>query len=294
MQHHSSQQAARQDQLVAELERDVQRLQFAAHRAEQQYDNVDPKNRLIAASLESKWETSMQALASAQENLKRVQVDPPQPVQIPMRLRESFGDIGKQMPSLWPDLSPASQRALLRTLVSQVNLLRDSDGNVEIRIVWQGRLVSEHQTRLRSFSLRGTEVEARLLERIRHHSSFGLNSDSIAKELNQEGLVPCRGERFTAGIVTKLKARFGIVSNFVLVRRGNLPFAWTTGEVAKQIGRSRSWVSRQIINGRIRITINSRYGCYLFPKNKSILDSIRQLRDETLEHVDVPEVQTNG
>lgn len=183
---------------------------------------------------------------------------------------------------------------MLRTLVTGVNLLRNSDGIVQIRVVWIGRLVTEQTVRLRSLSLRGTDLEQRTIERIREHSSRGLNSESIARELNAEGLIPCRGEQFTAGIVTKLRRRFGILCNSAIARRGDLPFAWTLSEVARQIDRHPSWISRQIHNGRVDISADPVYGCYLFPKTESIVESLTELRDQKIMHVTVPEVHKNG
>jgi len=205
-----------------------------------------------------------------------------------------FADAGKQLPELWPSLSPNAQRALLKTLVTGVNLLRSPDGQVRIRVVWKGRLVTERTVRLRSFSLRGTDLEQQTVEQIRELSARGLNSAAIARELNAEGFQPCRGEQFTEIIVTKLRRRFGILSNSVIARRGNLSFIWTLSEVARRIERHPSWISRQIHNGRIRISVDATYGCYLFPKDNSLIASLRSLRDGQTSHVTVPEVQKNG
>jgi len=294
LEQHSRQQAARHEQLVQEQARDVQRLKYTAHRAEQQYDNVDPTNRLIAATLETKWESALHDVNSARERLDDSRRKPPVEINIPMPLREAFADAGRQLPDLWEGLSPATRRALVRTLITGVNLLRDPNGMVQIRVVWKGRLVSEQKTRLRSFSLRGTDLEQRTVDRVRELSSRGLNSEAIAKELNTEGLMPCRGERFTEIIVTKLRYRFGIVSNPAIARRGNLSFAWTLSEVARQINRHPSWISRQIHNGRVAISVDAKYGCYLFPKDESIIKAMKSLRDQKTSHVKVPKVQKNG
>ena len=294
LEQHSRQQADQHQQLVREQARDVQRLEYAAHRAEQQYDNVDPTNRLITATLETKWESALHAVNSARERLEDSRREPPVEINIPMPLREAFADAGKQLPELWKGLSPTTRRALVRTLITGINLLRDPDGVVQIRVVWKGRLVTEQKTRLRSFSLRGTDLEQRTVDRIRELSSRGLNSEAIANELNTEELMPCRGERFTEIIVTKLRRRFGIVSNPAIARRGNLSFAWTLSEVARQINRHPSWISRQIHNGRVTISVDATYGCYLFPKDESIIESMKALRDQKTSHVKVPKVQKNG
>ena len=54
----STRQAEHQQELVRHLEQEVTRLAYAAHRAERQYNCVDPENRLIAATLEKKWESA--------------------------------------------------------------------------------------------------------------------------------------------------------------------------------------------------------------------------------------------
>jgi hypothetical protein len=51
------------------LEQDVKRLDYAAKRAERQYDNVHPENRLIASTLETRWES---ALAEPEQSKARL------------------------------------------------------------------------------------------------------------------------------------------------------------------------------------------------------------------------------
>ena len=51
--------AQHERELEHHLEREVRRLESAARRAERQYDSVDPENRLIAATLEKRWESAL-------------------------------------------------------------------------------------------------------------------------------------------------------------------------------------------------------------------------------------------
>jgi hypothetical protein len=56
--------AEHQRELERHLEQEVRRLEYAARRAERQYDSVDPENRLIASTLESRWEAALVELDS--------------------------------------------------------------------------------------------------------------------------------------------------------------------------------------------------------------------------------------
>jgi hypothetical protein len=290
----SQQRAAQHDKLIQHLEQDVKRLEYAAHRAEQQYDLVDPRNRLIAATLEEKWESALVAVGQAREKLADARRETPKPLKVPADLRKAFADVGRRLPELWPRLSSDARKSLLRTLITQVNLLRESDGRVQIRIVWQGQLVTETSARLRAFSFRDAKIEQRVAERIRELSREGLNSKRIAERLNDEGFHPCRGEQFTEIIVTKLKRRFGILSNAAQARCGNLPFAYTLPEVARRIDRHPSWISRKIHQGAITIRLDPAYGCYLFPKTQHTIDQITKLKNREIRHVSIPAVHING
>ena len=54
----SAQQAGHQQELIQHLEQEVKRLEYAAARAERQYNSVDPENRLIAATVAARCAVS--------------------------------------------------------------------------------------------------------------------------------------------------------------------------------------------------------------------------------------------
>ena len=179
-------------EVIAQLDQEVERLAYAARRAERQYDCVDPENRLIAATLEKKWELAMHELQEAQERLADAKRVLPHPVTIPPDLRTSFADAGRELPRIWPALASEAKKSLLRTLVCGVNLRRQSDGTLQIRIVWRGGLVTERMIRVRSLTLRGSEAEQRLAVRLRALYDEGLTDQQVANRLNDEGFAPCR------------------------------------------------------------------------------------------------------
>lgn len=64
----NAKQAAHRRELEVHLEQEVRRLEYAASRAERQYDSVDPENRLIAATLEpAGWGRRLQCLNEGKE-----------------------------------------------------------------------------------------------------------------------------------------------------------------------------------------------------------------------------------
>jgi len=177
-------------------------------------------------------------------------------------------------------LSPIkAKKSLLRTLVNGVNLLRHEDGIVQLRITWRGGLVTETSLRLRIQSLRQTGLEKEIVARIQQLAEEGLANDAIAMRLNEEGFGPCRGVAFTEQIVLKWKARFGIEHKLAKVRRGNLPAGYTVREMARLINVDPSWIYRAISVGKIEVSRDSEYACYLFPRQDAAVEAMRELKD---------------
>jgi len=291
----SRKQRAHHREQIGHLKQEVKRLEYAAGRAERQYDSVDPENRLIAATLEKKWEQALLDLETVKSQLAEVEATTPQAIAVPIELRESLADIGGRLPELWPRLSPEARKSLLRTLIERVNLLRDKDGRCQVRVVWRGNSVTETHVRVPVHSLRSSETEQRVAARIRQLSERGKCLQEIIDLLDAEGFRPCRGDAFTPQIVNKLKSRYNIVSNLGQLRQGKTPSnAYTIKEMAQQIEIDPSWFYRKIRKGLIRIKKDRLYGCYLFPRNRQCIGQLRQLKKGKLAHVTIQKVHHDG
>lgn len=287
-------QAEHRRELEHHLEQEVRRLEYAARRAGRQYDSVDPENRLIAATLEARWEAALAELRQAEARLAELRARGQQPIAIPAELRAAFADVGRRLPELWPRLAVEDRKTMLRTLVAGVNLDRDGDGVVRVRIAWRGGLVSERPLGVPIFTIRDTERERRVVARIRALVDAGQGDAAIAEQLNREGLTPCRGARFTTAIVLKMRGRHRIWTGLGQLRRGMRPPGYTVGEMARLIGIHPSWIYRGISERRIDVTKDVRSGCYLFPRTNAAVDRMKQLRRGTVRHVSFREEHCDG
>ncbi len=282
----ASSHAASYHQQLKHFREDVQRLTYAATRAERQYNNVDPENRLIAATLERKWEQALEELEQARGKLADLESGQPPLPKISVRDRKRFSDAGKQMPEMWNDFSIETRKALLRTLVTAVNLDRGDDGLVKTRVVWRGGLVTEIEQQVPIHSRQYGSLESQVVNRLRELNNEGATNDEIISRLNEEGFLPCRGGQFTMAIVMKLKDRYDIKSRLKQIRLGERPEnKYTTEEIAEEIGVKRAWIYRKISRGEIRIEKDSTFGCYLFPRTKRAVQELRRLKDGKRAHV---------
>jgi excisionase family DNA binding protein len=112
----------------------VERARYEAERAERAFHAVEPENRLVARSLETRWETKLTALAEAEQSLQAAREAMP-----PLPDRAELERLTADLPALWhaSTTSNKDRKRLLRSLVADITLLPESDrGKARIGIRW--------------------------------------------------------------------------------------------------------------------------------------------------------------
>jgi DNA invertase Pin-like site-specific DNA recombinase len=112
----------------------VERARYEADRAERAFHQVEPENRLVARTLEARWETKLAALAEAEQALTAAQEELPL-----LPSRAELVKLAADLPGLWhaPTTSAKDRKRLLRTLIADVTLLPETDqATVRIGIRW--------------------------------------------------------------------------------------------------------------------------------------------------------------
>lgn len=290
----SANQSKRQRELLRHLEQELIRLEYAAKRAERQYNCVDPENRLIAATLEKKWENALAEWEQAKRHLAEVEARSPAPVRIAKDLRQAFADVGRRLPEIWPNISIQARKQLLRTLVAQVNLRREVDGVVQVRIVWRGDMVSQTSVRLPVHSRRHGEADKKAVARISELAGQGLADQAIAECLNREGHFPCRSPAYTRQIVQKLRGRNGVRLGLGRVRAGGLAEGYTIREMSAAVRVDPSWIYRKIGKRKLKVPRHTRYNCYLFPRTSAAIHRVEQLKAGEVRQVSFPKEHCDG
>jgi hypothetical protein len=102
----------------------VERARYEADRAERAFHAVEPENRLVARTLETRWETKLAALAEAEQALQAARDTLP-----PLPGRAELEKLTADLPGLWhaPTTSHKDRKRLLRTLIADITLLPETD-----------------------------------------------------------------------------------------------------------------------------------------------------------------------
>jgi excisionase family DNA binding protein len=113
----------------------VDRARYEADRAERAFHAVEPENRLVASTLETRWETKLAALAEAEQALESARHTLP-----PLPGRSELEKLAADLPALWhaPATSHKDRKRLLRTVIADITLLPEPDQHkARIGIRWQ-------------------------------------------------------------------------------------------------------------------------------------------------------------
>src|SRR5438874_6757288 len=133
--------AGRHQRVSRAAELAVERARYDADRAERAFCACEPENRLIARSLEARWEARLAALTEAEQTLKAAQDTLP-----PLPSRNDLEKLAADLPGLWnaPTTSARDRKRLLRTLIADVTLLPEPDrSKVRIGIRWHAGATDE-------------------------------------------------------------------------------------------------------------------------------------------------------
>lgn len=195
--------AARHTRTHRAAELAVQRARYEADRAERAFTQVEPENRLVARTLERRWETKLAALVEAELALQQARTAKP-----PMPEHDRLLAIARDLPRLWraPATSPRDRKRLLRTLIADVMVLPgDDDDQAVIGIRWH-----TGATELIAVARYGPgRTPAEVLEFIRARSATTRDAD-LAVQLNAAGYRTGRGRRWDAAAVHRVRNLNGI------------------------------------------------------------------------------------
>jgi DNA invertase Pin-like site-specific DNA recombinase len=234
----------------------LQRVRYDVDLAERRYQAVDPANRLVASSLEKRWEESLNQERQLREDYDRFLRESPPRLSAPERA--TIAALATDIPALWqaPATTNADRKQVVRLLVERVVVqVRCDSEHVEATIHWKGGYQSRHAFTRPVATYGQLQDFERLLDRVMQLRHSGGTAARIARALNDEGFHPpkCRGP-FTTAIVHRLLLRRGLIGNErhddVFLRDDE----WWLTDLARELHMSslklRDWAARGWLHSR--------------------------------------------
>lgn len=272
-----------QDQDYTQLEQQwqyrLQQAQYDAHRAQKQYNVVDPENRLVARELERRWELALQTLQEVEQELEHFKAQRPAS-SIPPELAEQFRQICQTLPQIWEQLTPPDKKDLLRSLIAKVILQRTQSDQISIKIVWVSGHFSEHVTWISIHRNQETSQFDQLTKRIYTLWKQGLDDPTIAQQLTEEGFTSARLDhvsRYTVQVIRMKNRWLTSSSPKIDAPEGFVKVA----DLSTRLGIAQNWLYRHIKDGQISsddYIRSPKRGVILIRDEPFIIEKIQKLR----------------
>jgi hypothetical protein len=128
----------REDEQRQSLEHKLAQLQYEAQRACDQYNEVDPRYRLVAAELERRWNAKLEEVEAVQATLAALLQ--PRPA-LTDDERATILCLGERFPEVWnsPHCPMELRKTIIRTVVHEVIVREDAAAaQLQCTIHWQG------------------------------------------------------------------------------------------------------------------------------------------------------------
>jgi hypothetical protein len=185
----------------------AERARYEADRAERAFCAVEPENRLVARSLEARWEARLAALAEAEQALEAATDALP-----PLPSRAGLEKLAADLPGLWhaPATSSKDRKRLLRTLIADVTLLPEPDqAKVRIGIRWHTGATDELSAARAIHPGTARRSPSPAVEMVRRLGPLTPTAE-LAAELNTARLVTGNGRPFDVKAVQWIRHAYNI------------------------------------------------------------------------------------
>ena len=185
----------------------LQQLDYEVQRAFEQYNEVDPRNRLVAVELERRWNAKLEGRDEIQASLTALDTETP----LSAEEREEVLALGRDFARVWDDEAcPIDlKKKIAHALIEEVTVTLVSEPRTLHFVVhWKGGSHSEiTMDKPRSPVGLRTSVEA--LEIIRN-LAVRYGDDQIAAVLNKNGLRTGKNKRWSQTRVATARRNHGI------------------------------------------------------------------------------------
>jgi len=190
----------------------IERANYSAQLAQRRYEEVDPSNRLVAATLEKRWNDALAVLEECRGQCEQHRKE--YGLAVTEQQKQSILSIAQDLPRLWnaPSTKAADRKRIIRLLVKDITVEKIRDARkIILHIRWQGGATENITVDIPPPAHEMYKCPPTIIEKIRCLAKT-LPDLAIAKELHSHGLLAPKGSPFTVSSVRFLRHKYGIAS----------------------------------------------------------------------------------
>jgi DNA invertase Pin-like site-specific DNA recombinase len=227
----------------------LERAEYEVALAERRYQEVDPSNRLVANTLERRWNEALLHLQdlkkqAAEFQRKEARVFTPEQ-------KAKVLALAQDLPRLWhaPSTQAKDRKRMLRLLIKDITVNKlVEQRQLSVHIRWHGGACTDLFVQIPPSAAGRPRYRSPIVDRIRDLACSLLDAQ-IADQLNREGCTSAKGKSYTAKMIRWIRWRYQIP-----LARLKKSEELTVQQVAKQFGVSDGvvyyWIEHNVIQAR--------------------------------------------
>lgn len=237
----------RDQQISGQWKLRLQRAEYEAQLAQKRYEQVDPENRLVASTLEQRWNEALLELEMLKTQIAEFQK---QQSVLTSHQREEVLALAQNLPRLWQSekTSAKDKKRILKLLIQDITLEKPEPGVALLHIRWQGGFLEDLRVDLPRPPADRWRHSDDLVQRVRELAQE-YSDQEIASQFNAAGMKSNKGNAFTRASISWIRFKHQIPP----VDKKK-PDEQTVQQVAQRFGVNPSvvyyWISRNVISAR--------------------------------------------
>jgi len=227
----------------------VQRAEYEASLAQRRYEEVDPANRLVASTLERRWNEALVNLEQVKQ--QQLEFTQTQLVRMTPEQKQMVYGLAQDLPRLWkaPTTQAKDRKRILRLLVKDITVEKVLEPKkLILHVRWQGGAIEDLSCALPPKSCDKVRYSPEIVQKVRTLAQE-LTDDQIADSLNKEGLQGSKGGPFTWSKIRNIRWAYDIPA-----ARLKRPDELTVKEVSQKFNVSQAvvyyWIERGYVKAR--------------------------------------------
>ena len=198
----------RHEQIDAQWKMRLQRAEYETALAQRRYEQVDPNNRLVAATLEQRWNDALIELQDVKDQIDRLQQ---KSRRLTAQQRDEVLQLARNLPALWHNTATAwkEKKRILKLLISDITVRKPEPRVALLQVRWQGGVCEELRVELPRATADRWRHDDALIERVRELART-LDDAGIAARFNDEGLRTNKGNCFTIKSIKWIRHKHNI------------------------------------------------------------------------------------
>ena len=188
----------------------LERLEYQSQLAQRRYEEVDPSNRLVAGTLERRWNEALEQLRMARAELEQSRKE--QGLELTEEQTAQLRALAEDLPRLWksPTTSAQDRKRMLRLLIKDITVEKQpAPRKAVLHIRWQGGAFEDRTVDLPLPAPDRVRYPEALVNRVRS-LAVRMTDAQISATLNQENVLSAKAKRFTPSMVKWVRYRYDI------------------------------------------------------------------------------------